>query len=257
MKNIILPIIGLLFLSFASEANAQIFVPNTFWGCNRSATVGESYLNGAANLAAAQGLYLQGLGSYQIQRQQAIGISIQNWEQRIRTRWEIQDEWKERNKTENFIQRKNRALDLAEQRHALKQREQDLIDRGILPPKKESGFYHKGKFFTSIEEWKESPEYAQMLKERKQRERKLALEKELKEQQLAKDMEELRKYQQDPDYFQKKRIRERVEKSLGEMRNRNLMDEAYQSEVAWLRKQGRISEADQLEKFRLRQLQLN
>lgn len=253
MKMLILPIIGLL-LTFSS-AEAQIRVPNTFWGCNRSATVGESYLNGAANLAAAQGLYLQGLGNYQIQRQRAIDLSIQNWENKVRTRWEIQDEYRERNKTPNYIERRHKALDLAEQRHALKQREQELIDKGILPPKKPGYFVHKGKKFYSIEEWKKSPEYWEMKKEQAEKARKLEEEKRLKEIQRQKDLEDLRRYRQDPLYFEKRRIDEKLKKMEEQMPSaKERMDNIYREQVEWLKKHGRNAEAKSLDEFRERQL---
>ncbi len=263
MKNIILPIIGLLLLTSSVEAQ---FVPRTFWGCNRAATVGESYLNGAANLAAAQGLYLQGLGNYQIQRQRAIDLSIENWESRVRTRWEIQDEYRKRTKTENYIEKRHRSLDLAEQRHALKQREQDLIDKGILPPKKPGYFIHKGKKFHSIEEWKKSPEYWEMKKEQAEKEIKLEEEKRLKEIQRQKDLEDLRRYRQDPYYFEKNRREERVREIMGEEYwrkfhemtpeeyERDRMDYVYKNQIEWLKKQGRDAEAENLDKFRKRQL---
>jgi hypothetical protein len=245
MKNSILPIIGLLLATFGMEANAQYAMP---W-IARSSTVGESYLNGAANLAAARGLYLNSLGNYQIQRSQALDLQIQNWKNRITTRWEIKDEWKDRNKTENFIQKKNRNLDNAVKRHALKQREKDLIEKGILPPKPKSGFWHKGAFFTSVEEWKLSPEYAQMIEERQENQKLLDLEREMKQKQLDLDMEEMRKFAIDSNYFSRKRLNEKVSKKLGEFSNSSLLDQAYLQEVNWLRKNGRIAEANLLEKF--------
>lgn len=77
----------------------------------------------------------------------------------IRERWEIQDEYKERNKTENALDRKERMLDQAERAYELNKREDDLRYRGILPPKKSSGIIFNGIKYPSYEALSESSDY--------------------------------------------------------------------------------------------------
>lgn len=100
----------------------------------------------------------------------------------IRERWAIQDEYKERNKTENYLDRKERMLDQAERAYELNSREEYLRSRGILPPKKQSGIVFNDKHYSSYEELSESEEYQSYIEskriERKEKEWQKQFEKE-------------------------------------------------------------------------------
>lgn len=93
-------------------------------------------------------------------------------EARIYSRWRIQDEYKFRNKTENFLDRKERYLDQAERAYALNQREEDLRRSGVIPPRHPDAgkFFYKDKKYGSYELFKETPEYVDFLVERRLKE---------------------------------------------------------------------------------------
>lgn len=154
---------------FVSTAQAQWVVPNPF-PYRHASTAAEGYLSGAARLWIGQGYAVDSYGRYLRNREEARRQYIDNWSHSVRQRWAIRDEYKARNKTENYLDRKERMLDQAERRHALKLREEQLIEKGILPPKKKGYFMHKGKKFHSIEEWRKSPEYAQQMDENRMKE---------------------------------------------------------------------------------------
>lgn len=158
MKSTFLLLTAFIFLPTPSQAQ---------WWSNpyHASTPAESYLNGAARLWEGRGNYLESRGRYLRDYEAARRDYIDNWAHRIYTRWTIQDAWKERNRMENALDRKERLLDQSERMHALKLREQDLREKGILPPLKSGGFIHNGKQFSSLAEWKESPEYAQRMEE--------------------------------------------------------------------------------------------
>lgn len=160
-------IIGVVLL-FATEAHAQTFWANP-WGYHHASTAAEGYLTGKARLHAANGLAAKFFGDYLVSREQAYNLRIQNEADRIRTRWSIQDEYRARNQRPNYLERRARSLDMAEQRHALDLREQELRDKGVLPPKPEPSITYKGESFKSYAEFKESDLYWDMLVERDKR----------------------------------------------------------------------------------------
>lgn len=81
---------------------------------------------------------------------------------RLQDQWETQDAAKSRRPT--YLEQKAHQLDVAEQASALKQREADLIAKGVIKqPSGPGGFYHEGKFFTSMSEFRKSPEFTAML----------------------------------------------------------------------------------------------
>lgn len=94
---------------------------------------------------------------------------IQNNYDYIIKRWEIKDEYKQRSIKPTYLERLERSYDIAEKIYALKQREEDLIKRGILKPKPESCFYYKYKKFSSFEEFKNSLTYQEFLIEKEKR----------------------------------------------------------------------------------------
>lgn len=77
----------------------------------------------------------------------------------IRERWAIQDEYKERNRTENYLDRKERMLDQSERAYELSKREDDLRRRGILPPKKPTKIVFHDTEYSSYEELSQSDDY--------------------------------------------------------------------------------------------------
>jgi hypothetical protein len=159
-------VIGIVLLC-ASEANAQV-IWSAPWGYHHASTAAEGYLTGKARLHAANGLAARYFGQYLVDRERAYNQHIQNEADRIRTRWEIQDEYRARQRSlhPNYLERKARSLDMAEQRHALKLREEELRKKGILPPKPEPYFAYKGVKFKSYDEFKKSDLYWEMIKER-------------------------------------------------------------------------------------------
>ena len=75
---------------------------------------------------------------------------------------------------EDYVARRHRELDKAEALHSLKLREADLRSKGVLPPVSKprvSGFYCRGRFFTSFEEFRVSPERRAMVEDRELEER--------------------------------------------------------------------------------------
>ena len=88
-------------------------------------------------------------------------------ENRIYSRWRIQDEYKRRNATENALDRKERMFDQAERAYDLKRREDDLIRKGILPPRKRPEIIFEGRSYSSYAELRESPAYQADIARRK------------------------------------------------------------------------------------------
>lgn len=110
-------------------------------------------------------------------------------EARIQTRWRIQDAYKERNKTENYLDRKERMLDQAERAYELSKREEELRHKGILPPKNpNAGMYlYEGKKYNSYDEFKQSPDYLVFLKKQAEKEKLREQEKLIKEYEKKRD----------------------------------------------------------------------
>lgn len=168
-QHIFSAIICALTVFSVSDAQAQ-WNPWFGGGYRHASTAQEGYLTGAARLMAGRGIYLDNLGNFYIKREQARGLRIDNWDHAIRTRWAIKDDYKARNKPENYLDRRERLLNQAERKYALDQREAELREKGVLPPKKKGYFVVKGKKFHSIEEWRASPEYRQVRMEAQIRE---------------------------------------------------------------------------------------
>lgn len=167
---------ALMILSLATllpnTADAQVWQNGAWQYPNHASTAAEGYLNGASRLLAARGYYLDGLGNYLNKYEAARRTYIDNWSHYVRTRWAIQDQAKQRRNAgrTDWATRRMKELDNLERRHAVKEREQELRDKGILPPKKKSGFVVKGKFFESYEDFKGSDEWYAVKQEAQLRE---------------------------------------------------------------------------------------
>lgn len=201
MKFLLLPMICVGM--FVSTAQAQWVIPNPY-PYRHASTAAEGYLSGAARLMIGRGYAVDSYGRFLINRESARRQAIDNWSHSVRERWAIRDEYKARNKTENYLDRKERMLDQAERRHALQQREDELREKGILPPKTKGYFIHKGKKFYSIEEWKKSPEYAQQMDENRMRELQRNAEK-LAEQKRQQDALDFLRMWRKMSYFDRER----------------------------------------------------
>lgn len=135
----------------------------------QAVTAEESFLAGAARLWVGRGYFLESYGNYLNLRESARQQYIDNWSHRIRTRWAIQDEYKMRNRKENYLDYRERAMENAIRRHALDQKEKELIEKGILPKKQEPGFVIRGKKFKTLEEYYASEEYKLEQRDREHR----------------------------------------------------------------------------------------
>lgn len=148
----------MLVLACAGIAQAQVpfFAP-------RASTELESYLNGLARLRSGTGEFFNHYGDFLIEREQARELNIENWEEGVRAWWDVKDDWAERNRNTYLENRAKRIAALTEDAE-LRKEEDDLITKGILPPKPESCFIVDGVRCRSIAEWKASDVYQEMLK---------------------------------------------------------------------------------------------
>jgi len=117
-------------------------------------TFEEAWLNGWARFLWGLGSYWDRIGDYLLDREIARERAIDNYQRGVREWWSLQDEYKSRNKTENYLDWQERRLDTAERRDALAQREQSLIDAGVLPTKKKPSTTIRGRTYNSVAEWK-------------------------------------------------------------------------------------------------------
>ena len=142
-------------------ADAQV------WGWfPRSSTAQEGFLRGQGAAATGQGFYLNGLGNYQVQYQQAYRAWLENEAYRIRTRRQLDAE-KDliRSQKPTFFERQMASLDAREKRILLEVRKQEL-DRleeklrkeGKLPKRKP--YVYNGVQYESYSAFKKSPAYA-------------------------------------------------------------------------------------------------
>ena len=168
-------LIGLTMLLFAGTADAQVW-QNGQWvptGYHHASTAAEGYLSGAGRFLAGRGIYLQGLGEYLNDYEAARRSYIDNWSHYVHTRWAIKDEWSARQKAAHpdWPTRRMQQLDMLERAAAVRARESELRERGILPPKSDSpGVVVKGKLFESYEDFQGSPEWRQVRLEAQLRE---------------------------------------------------------------------------------------
>lgn len=99
--------------------------------------------------------------------QKARKLSIENDQRRIRASWEIKDEVKKRREARTkdaLFKRWQKRMDNAEKRHVLLQRENKLIEQGILPPRRKPEFmYIHGKPYKTYSDYKASPAWMEMI----------------------------------------------------------------------------------------------
>lgn len=176
MKNFIA--IVLLFASTSMVSAQTIFLP-------KALTQEESYLNGCANLLSARGVYVESLGRAMVAAEHARNLYIENWKFANRSRWEIQDENKMRFQLQHptYLDSLEHRLNMAERAYKLRTRENELIEKGILPPRGEPVFIVNGKKFRNVSDYFASKEY--LISKEKQKIKQA-------EEQLNKESEQIR-----------------------------------------------------------------
>jgi hypothetical protein len=126
-----------------------VFPPATY-----ALTPEEARLNGWSRLWRGLGAYWDRIGDYFIDREIARERAIENHGKAVREWWSLKNGYEARNQTENYLDYQERRLDTAERRYALIQREQSLIDAGVLPQKKKQSITIRGRTYNSVAEWK-------------------------------------------------------------------------------------------------------
>lgn len=99
-----------------------------------------------------------------IAESEAFHHEIETHDFKVRTRWEIKDEYERRRKQnrQSFAEIREKRLDRIERMAALDEREEQLRQKGILPPKPESGVKINGVFYSDLEEAFASEGFQQM-----------------------------------------------------------------------------------------------
>lgn len=156
--------IMMVFLLGPTITQAQV-PSNPWYGADTAQSAG---FKGLGQRLRGEASRIQALGDFHTKRQQAYNQYLDNTNKKIRYRWALKDDAKaRRNAQPNVLDRMESRMNMAERRYALKQREDDLIKRGILPPRKVSnGFYYKGERYNSYAQFKLSPAHDQMIAER-------------------------------------------------------------------------------------------
>ena len=87
-------------------------------------------------------------------------------------------------------------MDMAEKMHALRQREKELIEKGILPEPGKPAFIYKGESYPSYEAFKQTAAYQDMMAEvaAKRKERELEKIRQEERRQQAVEFERRRRY---------------------------------------------------------------
>jgi len=156
-------LLAVLFLLMSTNLQAQNWWPVA---PNYSSTAAEGALRGRAALWVGQGVFLRGLGEYEVSHQEAYGMWLDNEHKRILDWWALRDNYKERFRKDhpNFIDRETRRLDMAEAKHALRERRAQLEKDGILLPPKPQ-FIFDGRSYASYNDFRGSPAWIKMRKE--------------------------------------------------------------------------------------------
>mgnify|MGYP005634267415 FL=1 len=165
MKTLILTMALLLGATTSAQANHPWYGYGGFGGGGAD-TAQSAGLRGLGQAMHGQADRLRALGEFRQRNQGAYSDYLDNTDKRIRLRWAIKDDYKARNVRPNYLDRMEARLDMAERRAALKQREQDLINKGTLPPKPKPGLTYHGVRYDSYAEFKLSPGYDEMIAER-------------------------------------------------------------------------------------------
>jgi len=175
------------------------------------------------------------------------GQPYQNRYNFIQDRWLIQDEYRYRNIPENYLDRQQKKFDLYERTYEMRQKEKELVVKGILPPKDPNAgkFIMYGRSFSSFYEFQKSPEYDRMIYERDLRKQRKQHEKDSKEYEIARDYAFLRMWNQmgvvgrerhsSLDSLEKeKRIDEFLDPSLKEKNLEEKMDRQFYERSPYL-----------------------
>lgn len=173
----------------AGTAQAQIIVEP-----RHSSTAAEGWWRGTGAYLRGLGRYLEGRGVYENYHEDARRKRIDNWSHGVRTRWDIKDQYKQRQNRLDWPTRRMKQLDMLEKVHAVKQREADLREKGILPPKRPRGFTYKGVTYPDYSAFKESDTYKVLMAERAKREAERRLEKAKEEARQQEALAFLRKW---------------------------------------------------------------
>ena len=110
--------------------------------------------------------------SEKIDRETANKMRIENRANRIRTKWSIQDEAKQRREQRNYenhwLTRKEKMFEVWERRALVEVKEKELIEKGILPPKPEvlSGIGFNGQIFENFSDLQKSRDWQEELQRR-------------------------------------------------------------------------------------------
>jgi hypothetical protein len=151
----------LLFL-IASTANAQIF-PHPLWN---------PWINAVDSRAAIISAISQNqinITQARINQQTADRMRLENKQihnENVREYWKLRDEYNTREFNKHHPSIIEKRLDAAVKNHELKQKEQQLRQQGVLPPKPDPHFTINGKKFASYQEWRNSPEYDRFIRNR-------------------------------------------------------------------------------------------
>jgi hypothetical protein len=138
----------------------------SWWGWPHSSTAQESWLRGWGAAAQGFGQWMDSLGRYENMHESARQKYLQNEAERIRTRWAIQDEAKERRKAKypdyytrelERLDREEKRLEITARQHALEKKKQEMVDNGELPsPPK---YTYDGVEYENYAEFKKSDAY--------------------------------------------------------------------------------------------------
>ena len=135
-------------------------------------------------------------GIYENLHEQARAQYFQSHVAMIKHRMEMKAIAEERQKQARLdaIAREEAALDLRERRVALEKRKEEMRQKGLLPKLEKSSVGWKGHKFSSVDEFKKSPQFQEMLAERDQLEKERAAEELEKQERQEKALEVLRKH---------------------------------------------------------------
>jgi hypothetical protein len=117
--------------------------------------------DGIARVRQATGQFYESVARAEKTHQEAKRIENENWANKVRQRWAIQDEKAKRDaaKRIDLIDLETKRLDAAEKRLALHKRENELIAAGAIPARKTQGMMVDGKNYRTLDEFKQSEDY--------------------------------------------------------------------------------------------------
>ena len=166
MSRLILAI-GFVFL-LTSAASAQQYPP-WGWEPHHSSTAQEGWLRGWGANARGWGYWMESMGQYENMHEDARKKYIENEAQRIRTRWELYDERKERIKAKYpdyhtremaKLDREEKKLEVAARKLELEKKKAQMMADGLIPdPSKRKYTSRNGNEYENYATYKKSDEY--------------------------------------------------------------------------------------------------